>query len=104
MDKYISYIDPRQNMRGFIIGIIILAGLGMAAGAAVVTTQPPREVSIDEVATERFSSPNIFIYAFWAGDKSEVKSFDLSNGQETTLATLPLNIKHINSLSPFWRC
>lgn len=99
MDKYISYIDPRQNVRGFIIGIIILAGLGMAAGAALVTTQPPREVSIDEVATERFSSPNIFIYAYWAGDKSEVKSFDLSNGQNTTLATLPLNIKHINLLS-----
>lgn len=99
MDKYISYIDPRQNMRGFIIGILILAGLGMAVGAAVVTTQPPREVSIDEVATERFSSPNIFIYAYWAGDKSEVKSFDLSNGQKTTLATLPLNIKHISLLS-----
>jgi len=99
MDKYISYIDPRQNMRGFIIGIIILAGLGMAAGAAVVTTQPPRQASIEEISTERFSSPNVFIYSYWAGDKSEVKSFDLSNGQETTLATLPLNIKHINLLS-----
>jgi hypothetical protein len=99
MDKYISYIDPRQNMRGFIIGIIILAGFGMAAGAAVVTTQPPRQASIEEISTERFSSPNVFIYSYWAGDKSEVKSFDLSNGQEITLATLPLNIKHINLLS-----
>lgn len=99
MDKYFSYVDPRQSMRGFVIGILILAGLGMAAGAAVVTTQPPREVSVEEISTDRFSSPNVLVYSYWAGDKSEVKSYDLSNGQETLLATLPLNVKHVNLLS-----
>lgn len=86
-------------MRGFVIGILILAGLGMAAGAAVVTTQPPREVPIEEISTDRFSSPNILVYSYWAGDKSEIKSYDLSNGQEKLLATLPLNVKHVNLLS-----
>lgn len=81
------------------MGIIILAGLGMAAGASLVSNNPVREVPVEEISTERFSSPNIFVYAFWAGDKSEVKSFDLSNGQDANLATLPLNVKHVKLLS-----
>lgn len=99
MDKYVSYIDPRQNMRGFVVGILILAGLGMAVGAAIVTNQPPRVVNVEEISTERFSSPNVFVYSYWAGDRSEVKSFDLSNGNEAILATLPLSVKHVKLLS-----
>lgn len=99
MDKYVSFFNPRQNMRGFLVGIIILAGLGMAVGASLVSNRPVREAPIEEISTERFSSPNVFVYAFWAGDKSEVKSFDLSNGQDASLATLPLNVKHIKLLS-----
>lgn len=86
-------------MRGFVVGILILAALGMAVGAAMVTTQPPREVPVEEISTDRFSSPNIFVYSYWAGDRSEVKSYDLQTGEEKLLATLPLNIKHVNLLS-----
>lgn len=99
MDKYVSFFNPRQNMRGFLVGIIILAGLGMAVGASLVSNSPVREAPVEEISTERFSSPNVFIYAFWAGDKSEVKSFDLSNGEDASLATLPLNVKHVKLLS-----
>lgn len=101
MEKYISYINPRENIRGFIIAILILAGLGFTVGAAVVTTNKPEQKNIEEeIADKRFSSPFHFIYAFWAGDKSEVRSLDLSSGEEFSLATLPLNVKHVKLLSP----
>jgi len=101
MDKYFSLVDPRQNMRGFIVAILILIGLGTAVG--VVVTSPPGSSDVaprEEIKDARFSSPNVFVYAYWAGDKSEVKSFDLSTGEELLIATLPLNIKHIKLLSP----
>ncbi len=99
MDKYISLVNPRQNMRGFLIGLLILAGLGIAVGAAVITSTNDEVKVIDEVADTRFSSPNVFVYAYWAGDKSEVKSLDLATGKEILLATLPLNVKHVRLLS-----
>ncbi len=100
MDKYISYINPKQNMRGFVIGILILAALGMGIGAVMVTNPPETSNIADEIAAERFSSPNVFVYAYWAGDRSEIKSFDLSTGEDLVLATLPLNVKHAKLLSP----
>jgi len=80
--------------------MLILAGLGMVVGgAAVLSTQDQEVVVTEEITDDRFSSPNVLVYAYWAGDKSEVKSFDLSTGDEILLATLPLNVKHIKLLS-----
>lgn len=87
-------------MRGFFIAILILAGLGMAVGATIITSSDENARVVEEVSDERFSSPNVMVYAYWAGDKSEVKSFDLATGEDRLLATLPLNIKHVKLLSP----
>jgi len=99
MPKY-NLSSSKSNFRPFLIGVLILGVLGLAVGATIVTRDSVREAPIEEIATERFTSPNIFVYAFWAGDKSEVKSFNLASGEDATLASLPLNVKHVKVLSP----
>ncbi len=98
MDKYIAYVNPRENIKGFLIFILILAGLGMAVGAVFISNPPNTPKIVDNITDERFSSPNVLAYAYWAGDKSEVKTFDLSNGEDSLVATLPLTVKHIKLL------
>ncbi len=44
-------------------------------------------------------SPHTLVYGGWVGNKSSIKSLDLSSGENKTLAELPENIKKVSVIS-----
>ncbi len=99
----LSVIDPRTNMKGFLL--FILAAIIVLSGATFFASGGGSQNQKDNapVASEKFNSvaPYAVAYGYWTGkDKSNIDTLNLTNGNIAQMAQLPFNIKKVTVTSP----
>lgn len=90
-----------RNNRLFFGIILVLIVLGIGVSGYSTSNQTKKESSTTkqkEGATNKDHEK--IVYGIWSQKESIIKEFDLETGQESTIATLPLNIKKVKFLSP----
>lgn len=95
-------IDPRSNIKGFLVFIFALIILGAGAiGIASRSFEKTKEPQPSPKPSDTFSSisPHVLVYGFWTDSNSQINAYDLENQKEYILASLPKNIKKISIFS-----
>jgi len=99
--KFPSYINPRENLKGFVVSIAIFIAV-LGAGAYTVTN------TNNNSGDNGNQNPSAFIplanktvvYGYWTDKNSFIEAVDLQSGSIYSLATLDLNIKKVIPISP----
>ena len=82
-----------------IILVLIVLGIGVSGYSASNQTKKESSTTKQKEGTTNKDHEKI-VYGIWSQKESIIKEFDLETGQESTVATLPLNIKKVKFLSP----
>lgn len=97
-----SYVDPRTNMKGFLLfllAFVIVLGFGTVATSGITKTKTPPPVA--KKSTFQPIAPYTIVYGYWTGaQKSVVNGLDLNSGEITNIAELPFDIKKVDITSP----
>lgn len=91
-----------KNNRLFfgIILVLIVLGIGVSTYSANNKTKKESSTTTRQKEGDLSKDYEKIVYGIWSQKESIIKEFDLETGQESTVATLPLNIKKVKFLSP----
>lgn len=95
-------MDRLKNNRLFfgIILVLIVLGIGVSTYSANNQTKKESSTITRQKKGDLSKDYEKIVYGIWSQKESIIKEFDLETGQESTIATLPLNIKKVKFLSP----
>jgi hypothetical protein len=96
-------VERFKNNRFFFGIILVLIVLGIGVSTYSVSNKTKKESStITNKQKEGVLGKDHekIVYGMWSQKESIIKEFDLETGQESIVATLPLNIKKVKFISP----
>ncbi len=99
-----SNIDPRTNIKGFLV-VLIAAMLVLAMiSYAVVGSNQQNSGKSQKTTTQKDFKPvadRTVVYGYWVGDnQTYIDGVDLKTGKIYNIAKLPVNIKKVSVTSP----
>jgi len=96
-------VERFKNNRFFFGIILVLIVLGIGVSTYSVTNKTKKESSTTTNKQKEGvlgKDHEKIVYGMWSQKESIIKEFDLETGQESIVATLPLNIKKVKFISP----
>lgn len=92
-----------ENTKWVLLFLLIL--LSLAGGLFLnlrgnSTNKPPQKTEDNTSKKNEFIAPNSIVYGYWTKENSVIAVLDLSTNQNSTIAELSSNIKHVRILDP----
>lgn len=98
--KVPSFINPKQNSKGFIASLFILiAILGASTYTATTGNKTPDKSKVEPETVFTPISNNTVVYGYWADKNSEIEAADLNSGKIYQVAELGKDIKKVTVAS-----
>lgn len=98
-----SFIDPRANIKGFLIFLVAaILVLGAVGFSVLDTSQQNTRKTTQKDNTSNFNSlaSNTIVYGFWTGNETKIEAADLSTGKTYSLASIGADVKEVSVTSP----